>query len=100
MYIVHVHVRVKPERIDDFIKATKNNGRESMSEPGIVRFEVIQRADDLACFVLLEIYRTDKDPATHKQTLHYKIWREEVENMMAEPRQSIKYNYIFPGNVG
>jgi len=100
MHIVHVNVRVKLEFIEDFIKATKKNAAQSLTEPGIIRFEVIQRDDDPASFVLLEIYLTDKDPAAHKETLHYKVWREEVESMMSEPRQSTKYKLIYPENMG
>lgn len=96
MYIVHVHVKVKPEKINDFVKATKINARESIKEAGVEKFDVIQRADDPTSFILIEIYHTDKDPAAHKETRHYKVWREEVESMMAEPRHSIKFNNIFP----
>lgn len=96
MYIVHVHVKVKQERINEFIKATKINAGESIKEAGVERFDVIQRVDDPTSFILIEIYHTDKDSAAHKETRHYKIWREEVESMMAEPRHSVKFNNIFP----
>jgi len=99
MHIVHVNVRVKPEYIEDFINATKKNAAKSLTEPGIVRFDVIQRTDDPAGFVLVESYLTDEDPAVHKETMHYKDWREEVESMMSEPRQSTKYKLIYPENM-
>jgi autoinducer 2-degrading protein len=97
MLIVQVHVRVKPEFIDDFKAASVENARQSAQEPGIARFEVIQQADDPARFILVEVYRTPEAPAQHKETAHYQAWRDKVAHMMAEPRASVKYTNIYPG---
>jgi len=96
MYIVQVHVLVKENRIQDFITATKNNALNSLKEPGILKFDVIQQKDDPARFILYECYRTELDSAKHKDTDHYRVWRGKVESMMAEPRRSVKYVNIFP----
>ena len=100
MFIVHVHVHVKPDQIDAFKTATLENARHSVEEPGIVRFDVLQQMDDPSRFVLVEVYRTPDDPARHKQTTHYAIWRDTVEPMIAEPRTSIKYANLFPDEYG
>jgi quinol monooxygenase YgiN len=97
MLIVQVHVRVKPEFIDDFQAASVANARHSVQEPGIARFDVMQQVDDPARFILVEVYRTREAPAQHKETAHYQAWREKVVPMMAEPRTSVKYNNIYPG---
>lgn len=97
MYIVHVFVHVKPDQIEAFKTATLENARNSVQEPGIARFDVIQQQDDPSRFVLLEVYRTATDPAKHKQTEHYAKWRDTVADMMAEPRAAIKYDNVFPG---
>ena len=96
MLIVHVFVHVKPERVDAFAAATLENGRNSVREPGVVRFDVVQQEDDPTRFLLIEIYRTPQDPARHKETAHYVTWRDTVEPMMAEPRRSVKYRALFP----
>ncbi|WP_275935517.1 putative quinol monooxygenase [Sandaracinus amylolyticus] len=96
MLIVHVHVRVKPEHVDAFVAATEDNARASLQEPGILRFDLIRDAGERDRFVLVEVYRTDDDPAKHKQTAHYAKWRDAVEPMMAEPRRSVKYADVFP----
>lgn len=96
MYIVQVHVIVKADRIMEFIDATKMNAFHSNKEPGVLKFDVIQQKDDPTRFILYECYRTESDSAKHKDTEHYRIWRGKVESMMAEPRQSVKYNNIFP----
>ena len=100
MLIVHVHVHVKPEFIDDFKQASIENARNSVQEPGVARFDVIQRQDDPSRFVLLEVYRTSDDPAKHKETEHYRRWRDTVSEMMAESRSSMKYANIFPDDGG
>jgi (4S)-4-hydroxy-5-phosphonooxypentane-2,3-dione isomerase len=100
MLIVHVHVHVKPESVEPFRAATLENARNSVEEPGVVRFDVIQQEDDPTRFVLVEIYRTPDDPGRHKATAHYAAWRDAVESMMAEPRRSVKFRALFPAAEG
>ena len=100
MFIVHVFVHVKTENIEDFKRASMQNARESVKEPGVARFDVIQQQGDPSRFVLLEVYRTADDPARHKETSHYQIWRDAVADMMAEPRSAVKYTNIFPDEQG
>ena len=100
MFIVHVFVHVKPQSIEDFKAASIQNARDSVKEPGVARFDVIQQTDDPARFVLAEVYRTSDDPARHKETAHYQMWRDTVADMMAEPRSAVKYTNIFPDEQG
>jgi autoinducer 2-degrading protein len=100
MYIVHVYIHVKSEQVEDFKKVTIENAQNSIREPGIARFDVIQQTDDPTRFVLLEVYRTPDDPAKHKETAHYNHWRQIAEPMMAEPRTRVIYNNIYPADAG
>ncbi len=100
MLVVHVHVHVKADCVEMFKQASIENARNSIQEPGIARFDVIQQADDPTRFVLVEVYRTPEDPAKHKETAHYNTWREAVADMMAEPRSSTKYSNVFPDENG
>jgi quinol monooxygenase YgiN len=100
MLIVHVHVHVKPEFIDAFKEASLDNARLSVQEPGIARFDVIQQVGDPSRFILVEVYRTPQAPSEHKDTAHYQVWRDRVAEMMAEPRSSVKYTNLFPGEEG
>jgi quinol monooxygenase YgiN len=95
MYIVHVHIHVKPDQVDAFKQASIENAQNSIQEPGIARFDVIQQADDPTRFVLVEVYRTPDDPTKHKETTHYNKWREIAEPMMVEPRTRTVYANIF-----
>ena len=100
MLVVHVFVHVKPEFVEAFKAATVENARNSVQEPGIARFDVVQQADDPNRFVLVEVYRTADDPARHKETAHYATWRDTVAEMMAEPRSAVKYVNVFPDESG
>ena len=100
MHIVHVHVKVKPDAVHAFTTATLANAQESIKETGVLRFDVIQSNDDPVLFVLVEVYRTPADQTKHRETQHYKTWRDEVANMMAEPRVPFKYINVFPADEG
>lgn len=100
MHIVHVHVKVKPDAVQAFTTATLANAQESINEPGVARFDVIQLADDPTQFVLVEVYRTPADQVKHREAQHYKTWRDVVADMMAEPRAPFKYINVFPGDEG
>jgi autoinducer 2-degrading protein len=99
MLVVHVHVHVKPESMEAFKQATVENAIQSLREPGIARFDIVQQNDDPTRFVLVECYRAPEDPARHKETAHYAKWRDAVADMMAEPRASVKFGNVFPGDA-
>jgi (4S)-4-hydroxy-5-phosphonooxypentane-2,3-dione isomerase len=96
MLIVHVQVQVKPEFIAAFREATAENARNSVQEPGIARFDVLQQSDDPARFILVEVYRSQDATLRHKETPHYAKWRDAVAPMMAVPRSSVKYANVYP----
>jgi (4S)-4-hydroxy-5-phosphonooxypentane-2,3-dione isomerase len=98
MLVVHVHVKVKPDCIDAFKEVTTRNARESVKEPGIARFDVMQQADDPGRFVLIEAYRSPEAATAHKATAHYAEWRDRMESLMAEPRYSVKFSGVFPSD--
>jgi len=95
MLIVHVHIQVKPEWVEAFKAATQANACASRLEAGVLRFDVFQQTDDLARFVLIEIYRDAGASTAHKETPHYAVWRDTVAPMMAAPRVGVKFNELF-----
>ena len=100
MLIVHVHVHVEPEAVEQFKQATIENAANSVKEPGIARFDVIQQADDPTRFMLVEVYRDAEAPARHRDTAHYATWRDTVTDMLVEPRTRRPYLNIFPNDGG
>jgi (4S)-4-hydroxy-5-phosphonooxypentane-2,3-dione isomerase len=100
MLVVHVHARIRPGQVEDFLAATDINARASVNEPGVLRFDVIQDQADPAHVVLVEVYRDEAASAAHKQTAHYATWRDAVAGMMAQPRESARYSAVFPADPG
>jgi quinol monooxygenase YgiN len=96
MLIVQVHVRVKPDHVEAFKKATIENARASLREPGIARFDVLQQEDDPTRFVLYEAYRSVEATAAHKQKAHYAKWAEVAMPLLAEERTRVRYSNVFP----
>jgi (4S)-4-hydroxy-5-phosphonooxypentane-2,3-dione isomerase len=96
MYVVLVHVHVKPEHREEFIEASLANARATIHEPGNLRFDVNQQSDDRDRFVLYEVYRDEAGMQAHKETAHYAAWRDAVAPWMAEPRVGIKHAGLFP----
>ena len=100
MYIVHVFAHIKSDQIEAFKAATLDNARNSIQEPGIARFDVLQQSDDPTRFTLVEVYRSKTDPEKHRETAHYNRWREAVEAMQVEPRSKTVYENVFPDEDG
>jgi quinol monooxygenase YgiN len=98
MHILHVHLKVKPERIAEFEAATIENAASSLQEPGCVRFDVIQDVADPAHFELVEIYRDQAGLAAHRESAHYSVWAERAPDMLAEPRSRTIYRNVYPGD--
>ena len=96
MHVTLVKVSVKPDRVDDFVQATRANHEGSVTEPGNRRFDILQDPEDPTRFILYEAYASAADAAAHKETPHYLAWRDAVAEMMAEPRQGVPYTCLFP----
>jgi len=96
MKIVIVRIHVLKEKTAEFIAATLENAGHSLEEPGISRFELLRDEESADRFVLIEAYRDAEAQAAHKDSAHYKKWRDLVEPMMAEPRVRAVYSAIGP----
>jgi quinol monooxygenase YgiN len=93
---VLVEVHVVADGVQAFREASEKNARASRREPGIARFDVLQRKDDPTRFVLVEVYRDEQAPSAHKQTAHYLAWRDAVAPLMASPRVGHHYDDVVP----
>jgi len=96
MIVTCVYVHVKPDGIQRFIDATVANHFGSVREPGNLRFDFLQQADDPCQFMIYEAYESEEAAAAHKNTSHYLVWRDAVKDLMAEPRKGVKYNILEP----
>ncbi len=96
MIVTCVYVHVKPLVLNDFIEASVLNRKGSVKEPGNLRFDFVQQADDPARFMLYEAFESEEAALAHKSSDHYLKWRDTVKEMMAEPRYGVKYNILEP----
>lgn len=91
MLTVIVNIYIKPEYRDEFIPATLKNVKNSLLEPGVIRFDFCENANEDNAFILIEVYDSKEAQLEHKKTLHYNEWRDNVEKMMTKPRSSTVY---------
>ena len=96
MIVTCVHVNVKPENVSEFIKAIIENHQGSVQEPGNLRFDVLQNADEPCRFMIYEAFESEEAVTFHKTTPHYIKWRDTVKDYMADTRQGVRYNIIEP----
>ena len=94
MRITCVHVHVKPENVEEFRDAILKNQKGTIQEPGNIRFDIHQQADDPCRFMLYEVFESDEAAMKHKETPHYLKWRDTVQDYMAEPRVGVKYTIL------
>jgi autoinducer 2-degrading protein len=96
LLVVHVQVKIVPGAEEAFRRATLENAAASLREPGVARFDVVQDLEDPSRFVLVEVYRDAAAAAAHKETAHYRTWRDAVAPLMAEPRSARRFSALFP----
>jgi autoinducer 2-degrading protein len=96
MHVTLVYVHVIASHKADFVAATRKNHAASIQEAGNLRFDVLQSGEDSARFVLYEAYLTAEAAAAHKQTPHYRTWKETVAPWMASPRRGVTYEGLCP----
>ncbi len=91
-----VHIHVKTEFLDEFIKASMDNHEHSILEAGNLRFDILQQADDPCLFTFYEVFESEDAIAAHKNTSHYHTWKQKVDPMMAENRKGVRHIVIRP----
>ncbi len=97
MYVVCVTVLVKPDRIGDFKKATlaPETLVTSLATPGSMSCKPKKTPPG---FFLYEVYKTREGFKSHQQSEHYLKWKATVADWMAQPRQGVKHNSVFPAD--
>ncbi len=94
MVIVQIYLTIKKECIGDFIKFTNDNVSNSVKEPGVKRFEFFKDLDAENKFVLFEMFHSVEDQNKHRETAHYKRWKENTVEMMEAPYTRSSFEYV------
>ena len=98
MFIIHVYLQVKEDCIERFKEITVDNARNTLQEPGSVRFDVVQQQDDPTRFIFVEVYNSAADLDHHKTTDHYARWADAVDELLVEPRSRVILSNVFPSD--
>ena len=96
MFAIWVKVRVKPEGREKFLKAIEVDALGSeRDEPGCVRFNVLQDAQDQNVYYFYEVYRDEAALEAHRAAPHYAVWRAAADTLEGAP-EAVRCAPVFP----
>ncbi len=100
MYVLVVQIDIKPGFKDQFVAAMLDDARGSVgTEPGCVRFDVIQDEREPNRLYLYEVYRDRAAFDYHGTTPHFLRWNETVKDWFASPPVVGMGPSVFPADV-
>ena len=84
-----IKVQIKPERREEFLAAIEVDALGSeLDEPGCVRFNVLQDAEDENVYYFYEVYEDEAAVQAHREAPHYAVWRG-AQDTLAAPTERI-----------
>ena len=75
-----VEVEIKPDRMDDFLKAITIDVQGSRQEEGCLRFDLLRDNSNPNKFFFYEVYVDAAAVDVHKATPHFKAWSDFKES--------------------
>jgi len=94
MVIVQIYLTVKKDSVEDFIRFTGDNVANSNREPGVKRFEFFRDLDAGNKFILFEMFNSVDDQNKHRETVHYKRWKEKTADLLEIPYTRSSFEYV------
>ncbi|HUG35712.1 MAG TPA: putative quinol monooxygenase [Candidatus Limnocylindrales bacterium] len=96
MIAIWVKVKVKPERKQDFLKAIEHDAIHSEGdEPGCLRFNVLQDAQNENVYYFYEVYKDEAALEAHRKAPHYAVWRAAADSLDG-PTEPVRCTTVFP----
>ena len=96
MLAIWVKVRVKPEARERFLAAIEADALGSeRDEPGCMRFNVLQDAQEENVYYFYEVYRDEAALEAHRATPHFALWRAAVDTLDGAP-EATRCRTVFP----
>ena len=98
MLIFQFHHYIKPEWISAYQAAILENARQTLPEPGVLRFDVFQDQNDPGHFSLLEVYADAEAREIHLQSAHFLKFKATVlgQEMFAQKGSGDEFKQLFP----
>jgi autoinducer 2-degrading protein len=88
--------RIKPELRQRFLKAIEADALGSeRDEPGCLRFNVLQDAQDENVYYFYEVYKDQAALEAHRAMPHYAVWRAAVDTLDGST-EAIRCQTVFP----
>jgi len=96
MLAIWVKVRVKAEARERFLAAIEADALGSeRDEPGCMRFNVLQDAQEENVYYFYEVYRDEAALEAHRATPHFALWRAAVDTLDGAP-EATRCRTVFP----
>lgn len=86
MFVQIVTLTIRPERIDDFLRAFRAHFEGTISEPGCLRFDLLRDEADPTRFTVYEVFRSEEDLEAHRRTAHYRKIAAFLDDVLDGPR--------------
>ena len=74
VYAILGTIKVKPPHLEEFLLHVRAHATSSLSEPGCIRYDVLQDRDDPYTICLYEVFRTEQDLDVHHAQDYYQRW--------------------------
>ena len=95
MLAIWVKVKIKPGQRQKFLHAIEVDALGSeKDEPGCLRFNVLQDAQDENVYYFYEVYRDQAALEAHRAMPHYAVWRAAVDTLDG-PTEAIRCQTVF-----
>src|SRR6266404_4233786 len=96
MLAIWVKARVKPEQRKRFLEAIEVDALGSeRDEPGCLRFNVLQDAQDENTYYFYEVYKDQAALEAHRAAPHYAVWRAAADSLDG-PTAATRCKPVFP----
>lgn len=79
-----------------FLRASRINQAGARNEPGNLRFDIYQSAQDSRHFMFIESYTSVEAVTSHRETPHFLEWLKTIEPMLSEPRKRMPGQAVPP----
>ena len=98
MLAIWVKVRIKPELRQRFLQAIEVDTLGSeRDEPGCLRFNVLQDAQDENVYYFYEVYKDQAALEAHRAMAHYAVWRAAADTLDG-PTEATRSQTVFPAD--
>lgn len=95
MYAFTVTAHVLENETEAFLQKTMECACATRTESGNLRYDILQSAADLLCFVIYKVYRSKDDFLFHRETPHSQKRKVEPEPIRAKPHERVRCNILY-----